>query len=424
MIHTLDGLPLGTSNRSAATALDEAIESYLAARADTPQRLKDALAEDPDNLMAGCFLGYLAKLAGDTVNSGRAAQLHHGLQLRLEHGPATDWERAHIAALGLWLADDLERLTAHFEALLADWPDDLLTLRMLHYLYFYDGDAMRMVSSLTPHLDRYAGHRLQGFVEGMYAFALEEAGELERAEHYGRSAVDRNPGDLWATHAVAHVLAAQGRSSEGVHWLESRRDHWRGANNFRFHLHWHEALNHLARHNPEMALAVYDEAVGPAVADDFYLDMCNAASLLLRLEVLGVDVGNRWHPLADVAERHVADTELAFASLHHLMPLLAADRAAAGRLLATLDHWAESETAQGRVVHAVGRQAGEFLRAVRQGEAARARDLFASFRARLHRIGGSHAQRELFDILALDTATRSGADDWAEALRRGSIAAA
>lgn len=401
MIHTQDGLPLSAATPAAASALDDAIESYLATRTDTPQILRGMLEADPEHLMARCFMGYLTKLAGDHVNGQRAAKAHQDLARRVDDGAGTAWERGHVAALGLWVADDLTTLMSRFEALLDEFPRDALSLRMLHYLYFYDGDARRMRDSVRARIGAYAGHRLEGYVEGMCAFGLEEAGDYAEAERFGRAAVERNPRDLWATHAVAHVMQMQGRTRDGVGWLQRMRPQWAGGNNFRFHLCWHESLFHLAAGDIDQVLAIYDLEVAPAVQDDFYLDLCNAASLLLRLEAAGQDVGDRWQPLVEVAERHVQDTELVFASLHYLMPLLKARSAAADDLLATLRRWAASNTTQGRIVRDVALNVAEFLSALNAGDRPRASALHAAFRADLHRIGGSHAQRELFDIISI-----------------------
>jgi hypothetical protein len=400
MIETQDGLPLSAANSSGASMFDDAIESYLASRADTPQILRRIMESDPEHLMARCFMGYLTKLAGDRVNGQRAVKLHQDLQRRIDGGAGTPWEHAHVTALGLWLADDLESLMAHFESVLRAFPRDILSLRMLHYLYFYDGDAQRMRDSVGARMNVYAGHRLEGYLEGMFAFGLEEAGDYGEAERFGRQAVEKNDRDLWAVHAVAHVMEMQGRTAHGIAWLQSLRPRWDAGNNFRFHLCWHESLFHLTERSFDQVLAIYDHEVAPAVEDDFYLDLCNAASLLLRLEAAGVDVGERWLPLAAMAERHVQDTELVFASLHHLMPLLRVGSAAAHELLATLQRWAALGTSQGRVVREVAIPIAEFLDAVQSGERARAAALFEGFRANLHRIGGSHAQRDLFRIVA------------------------
>ncbi len=400
MIQTLDGLPLSTTAPSAASALDMAIESYLASRADTPGIVKHILESEPDNLMARCLMGYLMKLAGDRRNGQRAADIQRQLSKDIEGGAGTAWERCHVTALGVWVAEDLETLMRHFESMLNTYPHDALSLRMLHYLYFYQGDGQKMRDSLRARLSAYAGHRLEGYIEGMYAFGLEEAGDYVEAERYGRVAVERNPKDLWAIHAVAHVMQMQGRIDEGVRWLQGTRLQWAGGNNFRFHLCWHESLYHLAAGNLEQVLSIYDTEIGPPVEDDFYLDLCNASSLLLRLEAAGSDVGERWQPLAEIAERHVEDAELVFASLHYLMPLLKTRSKAADVLLATLSGWASTDTTQGRVVRDVALDVAAFLDARSKGERARAAALHQAFRDDLYRIGGSHAQRELFDLIA------------------------
>jgi tetratricopeptide (TPR) repeat protein len=387
------------STEAGTRLLDQAIESYLASRSDTPTLLKQAMTEDPDHLMARCFMGYLTRLAGDRRNASRSAAVHRGLAEAVLAGAGTDWERRHITALGLWLADDLHGLMNHFEQLLAAFPTDVLALRMLHYLYFYDGDAVRMRDSVAAQLPCYAGHPLEGYVKGMLAFGLEEAGDYAPAERLGREAVEANSQDAWAAHAVAHVMQMQGRSAEGIDWIDRLRPQWHETNNFRFHLGWHQALYHLARHDLDAVLAIYDQEVGPAIKDDFYLDLCNAASLLLRLEAVGKDVGERWTPLALIAEQHVEDTELVFASLHYLMPLVRTDSPAASRLLTALQQWAERDTTQGHVVRDVALDVAAFLVAVRRADSAAAVSRFDAFRAHLHRIGGSHAQRELFEIM-------------------------
>lgn len=400
MIETRDGLPLSSEVTSTASALDEAIESYLATRADTPRIIRQILVDDPDNLMARCLMGYLTKLAGDRVNGQRAAKLQRALASHVEGGAGSAWERSHVTALGMWVDEDLDALLHHFETMLNAYPHDALSLRMLHYLYFYHGDSRQMRDSVGARLDAYAGHRLEGYIEGMYAFGLEEAGDYVEAERFGRRAVERNPMDLWATHAVAHVMQMQGRVDEGIRWLQDMRPQWADGNNFRFHLCWHESLFHLAAGDLEQVLIIYDEDIAPAVQDDFYLDLCNASSLLLRLEAAGCEVGERWQPLTEIAEQHVQDAELVFASLHYLMPLLKTRSAAADVLMATLHRWASTDTDQGHVVRDVALDVAAFLGALNNGERARAAALQRNFRADLHRIGGSHAQRELFDLIA------------------------
>jgi hypothetical protein len=95
-----------------------------------------------------------------------------------------------------------------------------LALRFAHFQHFYNGDSRQMRDSIArvlPSLDSYT--RDYSFVQGMYCFALEEAGEYDRAEPFGRAAVEANPTDAWAVHAVAHVMEMQGRHRDGVAWV-------------------------------------------------------------------------------------------------------------------------------------------------------------------------------------------------------------
>ena len=52
-----------------------------------------------------------------------------------------------------------------------------------------------------------------GYLLGMGAFGLEEVGEYAEAEKMGRRAVEIEPRDGWAVHAVAHVMQMQGAAT-------------------------------------------------------------------------------------------------------------------------------------------------------------------------------------------------------------------
>jgi tetratricopeptide (TPR) repeat protein len=253
-------------------------------------------------------------------------------------------------------------------------------------------------------------HPHYDYLLGMHAFGLEEAGDYAAALEVGQRAVAANPADIWATHAVSHVFQMQDRHAEGLKWLDGLKGQWQGTNNFRNHVVWHGALHHLGLGQPEEALRIYDEELARSTADDFYLDMCNNAALLWRLQFLGVDVGDRWQALADVSAAHAQDQELVFASLHYLIPLAVSGSEDAGSLLNAMRQWAQRGGEQGGVCSAVGLQLAEaIVRSAAEPEAA-AEALIGSH-ADTHLIGGSKAQRDLFRLLADDDARRSGRDD-------------
>ena len=157
---------------------------------------------------------------------------------------------------------------------------------------------------------------LRSFVLGAYAFGLEESGELGRAEDAAREAFAGIPHDGWATHALAHVIESASRQEEGIAFLKQTRASWSPAHFMAGHNGWHLArLSHRAGSLDEV-LAGYDSFTAPRLAQDLTLDRIDAASLLWRLELVGVDVGDRWAPVARAWMAHADDHVLAFNDLH------------------------------------------------------------------------------------------------------------
>jgi hypothetical protein len=234
-----------------------------------------------------------------------------------------------------------------------------------------------------------------GFLLGCRAFALEEIGNLDGAERVARNAIELQPDDVWGLHALAHVMEMSGRLREGRRCLESRLRGSRAPQGFTRHLVWHLALLHLAQGEKAEALALFDDRMTPVAEDDFR-DMANAVSLLWRLEQHGVDVGDRWQMVGDVAARQRNDCSYVFAALHDLMALLRTSRhrAAAELILAMRRAAAGENTDQARVAAGVGVVLAEAIVAAVSGKPARAG--LTKLAARLPQLGGSHAQRDVF----------------------------
>ncbi|MEO1680969.1 MAG: tetratricopeptide repeat protein [Pseudomonadota bacterium] len=404
------GLVFTASRPESAAGLADVTRAYMGFRRDTGSLLTGVLEADPDMPMARCAQGYFAKLMGSANHSARAIQISRDLAADLPRLGATEREAQHAAALSAWTSGQTDKATEIWERILLDHPGDGLALRLSHFTHFYSGDGRRMRDALARILPLWSeDHPDYGFLLGMYAFGLEESGDYARAEAYGRRAVERNPADAWSVHSVAHVLEMTERREEGIAWVKGLEKDWSTVNNFRFHLHWHRCLYHLERGEFEAVLQLYDAEVVSEIESDFYLDICNASSLLWRLEMFGVDVGDRWHDLARVARRHLADTELIFVSLHYLMALVSAgDKDAADEMIATIRTWSTLEDTQAGICARVGLTLAEGLRDVRAGAYARAVERIERVRYTLDQIGGSAAQRDVFHMILLDATVSSG----------------
>ena len=257
---------------------------------------------------------------------------------------------------------------------------------------------------------------LAGFILGLYAFGLEETGDLKRAEDFGRQALSRNPRDAWATHAVAHVMETANRHEEGVAFLKSTRGDWAHAHFMAHHNGWHLALFLIKQGRFDEVLADYDRFTAPKLVDDVTLDRVDAASLLWRLELAGVDVGDRWAQVAMTWMAHVDDHLLAFNDLHCAFAAARSpDTGHVARFRQSLDNYERSGSGENRQVTAeIGRPLIEGALAFAAGDYGRAVDRFLLVREDWATIGGSHAQRDVINLMLIAAGERSGQLRWLE----------
>jgi tetratricopeptide (TPR) repeat protein len=412
------GLEMTAASEAAVRRYDAMILHYLGLRQDTGDRLKETFEADPEMPMAHCARGYFMKLFCTPPLERKAAESLAAATKWAGKG-ATDRERRHIAALDAWCRGDIAGATSGWEAILLDHPLDVLALRLAHFTHFYLGDAAAMRDSVARVLPYWSAEQPgYGFVLGYHAFGLEESGAYADAERIGRQAVAINDRDIWATHAVAHVMEMQGRARDGIAWLDGLSPNWAGCNNFRFHAWWHKCLFHLEREEFDAVLDLYDREVRADTTTADYLDMSNAIAMLWRLQETGVDVGGRWTELADKAADKIDDHIFAFHDAHYIMAL-AADgrRAAIDAMLSSMQAAAaRGDTTEGPIFREVGLPLCRAIVAYARGDYDTAVDLLAPVRRAVVRVGGSHAQRDLFFRLLVAAALRSGRYRLARAL--------
>ena len=407
-------LPISIASAEAAAAYDHLVTGYLTYRADTPARLTALLQADPDAVLGHCMQGYFAMLGFKqaiipvAVEAARTAQ-----SLAAD---ATPRERSHIAALTAWSEGELDRAIAVWESILRDHPHDAVAFRLAHFVNFWLGRPQDMVASVERVIPAWS-EDIPGYsmILGCRCFALEEAGNYLGAEPSGRRAIELDPGDLWAAHAVAHVLEMQGRRSEGIQWLTMLAPNWEGSHNLQHHLWWHCALFMLEHGDHKGVLELYDTrfrnlaAPLTVASPDVYIDVQNAVSMLFRLERLGVDVGNRWEELADKAEARIGDCVSAFTLPHWLMALTATGRtAAAQRMIEAMRAFANGRGTVPPIVRDYVLPIAEAQLAHAAGRHEEAVALMRPAIGGMYRLGGSHTQQDVLEQLFVDAALKAG----------------
>ncbi len=410
------GVPVTAGNQTAVNALDAATDAYLGFRRDAGDKLKAVFAADPDMAMAHVVRGYFMNLMGNRSLMSRAQKSAAEAEARSEG--LTDREKLHIAALDAWNAGEFRRAAWLWEEILLEHPRDVFALRLAHFAHFYLGQIADHRDSLARVMGDWnvdvPGYQ---YVLGMRAFGLEEAGNYEEAERVGRQAVDIDPTDTWSIHAVAHVMEMTGRAKEGIAWIERDVPKWDGiVHNFANHVWWHKAMFHLELDDVAGVLDLYDNRFWTEPSED-YLDQSNATAMLMRLEFRGVDVGDRWQQLAELAAKRIEDQVLPFADAHYMLALAGRDGERAEGLLDSISAYTDAyDNAMADIYRRVGLPLAEAIEAYGRGAYAETVDLLLPIRYSVVEIGGSHAQRDVFHQLLIQAARRAGRYKLARAL--------
>ena len=167
----------------------------------------------------------------------------------------------------------------------------------------------------------------------------------------------------------------------------------------------------------EEALAIYDDKAW-GVAKDYSQDQIGAVSLLARLELAGADVGDALAGAADYLAARVHDQVLPFLDMQYLYGLARAGRPQADTLLRAIEDFAPRAPEFTRDAWQRSRCRPPRPAGARAGEFAPAADSLREALPRLEAIGGSHAQRDLFEQILIDALLRSGKRQRAHALLR------
>lgn len=414
--HDTHGIALSTTRAEAVAAYDRALALFNGFRRDPLAVIGQALEQDPDfvaghllraGLLLGSFDSLVVPMAGACLEAAAAC----GTQPNVR-------ERSLLGALRTWVMQGLDAGNRALDRHLVDHPRDLFALQLAHL-----GDLMLgrtlMLRDRMARMDGiwHAGEPGHAYVMAMQAFGLEENADLAQAEALGLQALELQPHNTWAVHAVAHVHETSGRSDQGLRWLEGTRPRWRSDNILSVHLHWHLALCRLACEGAASALRLYDEAIAPT-PESLAMNLSDATALLWRLHLRGVDGGARWAALADRWLQRAAWGRTAFTDLHAALSLAMAGSDAVNR-----DFTAALEAARfGRTAalpwDLVVRPAHQAFADYVAGDHGACADRLLGVLPVLQAVGGSHAQRELVLLTAASAAERGGDLALAQALER------
>ncbi|TJW41552.1 MAG: tetratricopeptide repeat protein [Mesorhizobium sp.] len=407
------GLTFSGATEAGFSLYGQAVRELQCFIGDPVGSVDRAIAQDPGFVMAHVLKGYLFGLATEREATAVARTCHEAA-LPLA---ATTREQAHVAALGHLAAGHWHEAARILKDIAIDFPLDALALQTGHQIDFFTGNARMLRDRIGRALPSWQSG-MPGYhaILGMQAFGLEEMGDYARAEKLGRTAVEIEPRDGWAQHAVAHVMEMQSRQKDGILWMRANPEAWTKESFLKVHNWWHLALFHYDLGEAEEVLALYD---GPIYGErsTLALNMVDASAILWRLNLGGIDVGDRWAALAANWAPKAGAGNYAFNDVHTMMAFVGAGLEAPALTLIE----AQREAMRGNDDNAaftrdVGHPLSLAIKAFGSGNYAETVRLIRPIRTIAHRFGGSHAQRDVIDLTLIEAALRSGDRALAKAL--------
>ncbi|XP_039210518.1 tetratricopeptide repeat protein 38 [Crotalus tigris] len=402
------GLSLSTTSNEACKLFDAALTQYVTWTNDhtlgglegTFSKLQ---AADPNFVMGNVIANGLV-----LIGTGSSVRLDKKLDdaikntVSLSHSqPLTEREKLHVSALELFARGQIYRACDTWEQILMTNPTDVLALKFAHDGYFYLGSKDQMRDSIarvyrhwTPDIP------LSSYIKGMYAFGLVETNFYDRAEKMAFEALAINSRDAWSVHALAHVNEMKADFKGGLAFMKQTENNWKDSDMLACHNYWHWALYYIEKGDYEAALTIYDTHIAPSLQlSGTMLDVVDNSSMLHRLELEGVQVGDRWEAVNQVTKRHARDHTLIFNDVHFLMASLGAqDQKTSSELLTTLQDLVQTPTEDDQLslVPSLGLPLLQAFVESDQGHYDKAVELLYPVRYQVVKIGGSDAQRDIF----------------------------
>ena len=401
------GLPVTCAVPAAVEDYVAAVDLLLSAWPGAEVMLDRALAADPDFALAHIARARLLQLQARIPEAKMAAARARSHAARL-----TPRERRHIEAIALSIDGAAGDAWAVVREHVAEFPRDALPLSLALGVFGLLGFSGRrdhheaqlaLLEELAPHWDG------DWWFLGYLGWAYIETGEVAKGTRLVERSLTTNLRNAHAAHQRIHGFFEAGDPNNGASFIEDWLKGYERAGQLHCHLSWHLALFELARGNAERARAIYLGNIRPSVAQAApMLVLADAASFLWRWRFYDVvpPLDQEWAKVTAHARQHFARASLAFADLHAALAEAATgDNAGVQSRIAGLRSLArDGRLPPGEVAPALCAAAA----ALGRGDNAEAAQILEPALADLSRVGGSHAQREVFEDSLIVAYLRSG----------------
>ena len=416
------GLPISTNSTAAAEKLVEGVDLLLEQNFGPDKKFQEALEADEGFALAHAGLAYVYMAGGKVYDARTAAQQAQSLAAGVSRR-----EQQQIEAIALWTQGKGPDSLAIIHQHLAEFPRDMLMVRLSQRLYImgcssvgagvdnYPQELFALMKGLAPKYgDDWA-------FQGQYAFAHHENGLLDEALKLAEGSLAQRPTNAVASHSIGHVYFERGDASGGADFLGNWLPGFDDRATYHVHLSWHLALFELAMGHYQKALDLYETNIRPSVVAKSPLSLNDSASLLWRLQMYGgAAPPSVMEELCAQAAPAAERPGPAFRDSHAALAFaVAGDDESLGRMMDGLrDLAGKGDKLASEVMLPLVQGISAFVHQD-YSEAVRLMEPLFGQDARfdqLCRVGGSHAQREVFEDTLMEAYLRAGQYEKAEVL--------
>jgi hypothetical protein len=399
---------LTTVSDSAAAFYRDGVDRILSAWYGAGEAFDRAIAEDPAFALAHIARARIHQMNMEVTEA--RAKAAHARQLA---ATASERERQHVEIMAAAIEGKPKIALTGAEQHLDRYPRDALVLSLLlgaFGLYAFSGRADHDAARLAI-CERNAGHYGEDWWFLTYlGWSHTEAGNAGTGRTLTERAMALRVENANAAHGLSHALFEQGDMAAGRRFLSGWLPEHERASFLHGHLSWHVALSALDAGDLDGALGIYEQHIRPPNSPYPPLNVfTDAASLLWRLSLAGkAGLEPYWREVAAYGDRFFPRAGPHFADVHYALVAAATGSVALETRLAEL----EALEADGRLAPgaaAIGLCRG--IRAFAEGDNDNAIRILEPLMPAVVRIGGSHAQRELWEDTLIVACLRGGHGD-------------
>jgi len=382
------GLPVTTASPVAAARFQEGMDRLLSYGAGAEESFAAAVQADEGLAVAHAGAALVAVVKGDAATARAAVG-----RARTAVAGATRRERQHVEALGALVGGETTRGLDLVDEHVAEFPRDAMLVNQAGSAIGFAGRRDREEQRMA-FLERLApAYGDDWWFNSALAFTYHEVDRYEESRRLSERSLQQYPGNANASHNLAHIYFETLDTEAGAAFLDEWMTGYDRRASFHCHLAWHQAMFELHQGRYARALEVFQRDIVGAVNPR--LAMIDGSALLWRFRLDGwQEEPLAWRPLADLAER-VSRPGFVFGEIHAALAYAACgDETALAKLvdgLRALD--AKGHPIAGTVALPMVQGTAAFVAGDHAGALAHLEPVEGEF----HRVGGSHAQWELFE---------------------------